>query len=293
MFFHKMFKHVKKFKDQNCKLLGVSRDGPSVLKDWMDECGWPIPVISDMNLAPKDFGVIQRLGLPLQHGYAVPSAVVIDKKGVIRTIASHSPSDGGCCVGEILRIVTALNQVVVPGDNGKLTPANWDAKQPFIVNTRKGVDDYYYRKYGLREKKYWPSTRSESKGGINNDSKEKGAKSKQEDDEVGGADNNFLTGANDILAVEDGAGQLTASPFSVQFGERDTAMIMTVFTELLQARRTSGCPGPGTWSASRSTAATCRSAWCWTAPAADTSPRGPGRRGRASTGAAHVILSHQ
>ena len=213
--------HVKKFKDQNCKLLGVSRDGPSVLKDWMDECGWPIPVISDMNLAPKDFGVIQRLGLPLQHGYAVPSAVVIDKKGVIRTIASHSPSDGGCCVGEILRIVTALNQVVVPGDNGKLTPANWDAKQPFIVNTRKGVDDYYYRKYGLREKKYWPSTRSESKGGINNDSKEKGAKSKQEDDEVGGADNNFLTGANDILAVEDGAGQLTASPFSVQFGKKD------------------------------------------------------------------------
>ena len=188
MFFHKMFKHVKKFKDQNCKLLGVSRDGPSVLKDWMDECGWPIPVISDMNLAPKDFGVIQRLGLPLQHGYAVPSAVVIDKKGVIRTIASHSPSDGGCCVGEILRIVTALKQVVVPGDNGKLTPANWDAKQPFIVNTRKGVDDYYYRKYGLREKKYWSSPRSENKGGINNDSKDKGVKSKQENDEVGGAD---------------------------------------------------------------------------------------------------------
>ena len=180
--------HVEKFKDQNCKLLGVSRDGPSVLKDWMDECGWPIPVISDMNLAPKDFGIIQRLGLPLQHGYAVPSAVVIDKKGVIRTIASHSPSDGGCCVGEILRIVTALNQVVVPGDNGKLTPANWDAKQPFIVNTRKGVDDYYYRKYGLREKKYWPtSPRSESKGGINNGSKEeKGAI--QENGGVGGND---------------------------------------------------------------------------------------------------------
>ena len=179
--------HVEKFKDQNCKLLGVSRDGPSVLKDWMNECAWPIPVISDMNLAPKDFGIIQRLGLPLQHGYAVPSAVVIDKKGVIRTIASHSPSDGGCCVGEILRIVTALKQVVVPGDNGKLTPANWDAKQPFIVNTRKGVDDYYYRKYGLREKKYWPtSPRSENKGGNNDSKEEKGAI--QENGGVGGND---------------------------------------------------------------------------------------------------------
>ena len=149
--------HVQKFKDQNCQLLGVSRDGPAVLTDWMKECAWNFPVVSDVNLAPKDFGIIQRLGLPLQHGYAVPSVVVIDKRGVVRTIASHSPCDGGCCVDEILRIVTALNQVVVPGDNGKLTPANWDAKQPYMVNTRKGVDDYYYRKYGLREEKYWSS----------------------------------------------------------------------------------------------------------------------------------------
>lgn len=30
-----------------------------------------------------------------------------------------------------------------------------------------------------------------------------------------------ISGANDILAVEDEAGQLTASPFSVQFGKKD------------------------------------------------------------------------
>jgi len=41
-----------------------------------------------------------------------------------------------------------------------------------------------------------------------------------------------ISGANDILAVEDEAGQLTASPFSVQFGEPDTTMTMTVLTAL-------------------------------------------------------------
>ena len=36
-----------------------------------------------------------------------------------------------------------------------------------------------------------------------------------------GADNNFLTGANDVIAVEGEEGELRASPFSVQFGKKD------------------------------------------------------------------------
>jgi len=35
------------------------------------------------------------------------------------------------------------------------------------------------------------------------------------------ADNNFLTGSNDIIAVVDEYGDLAASPFSVQFGKKD------------------------------------------------------------------------
>jgi len=35
------------------------------------------------------------------------------------------------------------------------------------------------------------------------------------------ADNNFLTGSNDIIAVLDEYGDLAASPFSVQFGKKD------------------------------------------------------------------------
>lgn len=36
-----------------------------------------------------------------------------------------------------------------------------------------------------------------------------------------GADNNFLTGANDVIAVEGEEGELRASPFSAQFGKKD------------------------------------------------------------------------
>ena len=35
------------------------------------------------------------------------------------------------------------------------------------------------------------------------------------------ADNNFLTGANDIIAVQGQDGEIRASPFSVQFGKKD------------------------------------------------------------------------
>merc|ERR1712013_452701 len=35
------------------------------------------------------------------------------------------------------------------------------------------------------------------------------------------ADNNFLTGANDIIAVIDEDGDIKASPFNVQFGKKD------------------------------------------------------------------------
>ena len=35
------------------------------------------------------------------------------------------------------------------------------------------------------------------------------------------ADNNFLTGANDVIAVESSEGVINASPFAVQFGKKD------------------------------------------------------------------------
>ena len=35
------------------------------------------------------------------------------------------------------------------------------------------------------------------------------------------ADNNFLTGANDVIAIEGEEGVINASPFAVQFGKKD------------------------------------------------------------------------
>jgi len=39
--------------------------------------------------------------------------------------------------------------------------------------------------------------------------------------DVSSADNNFLTGANDVIAVVDEDGDMKASPFNVQFGKKD------------------------------------------------------------------------
>jgi phosphatidate phosphatase PAH1 len=39
--------------------------------------------------------------------------------------------------------------------------------------------------------------------------------------DVSSADNNFLTGANDVIAVVDDDGDVKASPFNVQFGKKD------------------------------------------------------------------------
>ena len=39
--------------------------------------------------------------------------------------------------------------------------------------------------------------------------------------DISSADNNFLTGANDIIAVVDEDGDMKASPFNVQFGKKD------------------------------------------------------------------------
>ena len=131
------------FEKQNCSVLGISRDGPSVLMDWIDEMKIiKFPLISDNNLTSLDAGISQRLGISLPAGYAIPSIIVIDKKGTLRYIGSNLPSPGNSAA-EVLRVVTALNSVVDPGNGEKITPANWQPSKPFIVNNEKEVAKYY------------------------------------------------------------------------------------------------------------------------------------------------------
>ena len=127
--FSEMF---SKFEEQSCYVLGISRDGPGVLMDWIDEMKTiKFPLVSDLNLASIDIGISQRLGISLPAGYTIPSVIVMDKKGTLRYIGSSMPAPGNSAA-EVLRVVTALNSVVDPGNGDKITPANWQPSKPFI-----------------------------------------------------------------------------------------------------------------------------------------------------------------
>ena len=141
------------FGEQNCKVLGISRDGPAVLMDWIDEMKTvKFPLVSDQNLASFDIGISQRLGISLPAGYAIPSVIVMDKKGALRYIGSNLPAPGNSAP-EVLRVVTALNSVVDPGKGKKITPANWESSKPFIWNKEKEVDKYYATNFTSQEDK--------------------------------------------------------------------------------------------------------------------------------------------
>ena len=139
------------FKEQNCNVLGISRDGPSVLKDWIDEMKTvTFPLISDQNLASFDIGLSQRLGISLPAGYTIPSVIVMDKKGTLRYIGSNLPAPGNSAA-EVLRVVTALNSVVDPGNGHKITPANWQPSKPFIWNKEKKIANFYSTNFPSRK----------------------------------------------------------------------------------------------------------------------------------------------
>ena len=134
---------ISKFEEENCSVLGISRDGPAVLMDWIVEMKTiKFSLVSDLNMASFDIGISQRLGISLPAGYTIPSILVMDKKGTLRYIGSNLPAPGNSAA-EVLRIVSALNSVVDPGNGDKITPANWQPSKPFIWNKEKEVANYY------------------------------------------------------------------------------------------------------------------------------------------------------
>ena len=129
------------FQNLGCNILGLSRDGPAVLLDFLQEQpDINLPIVSDLNLDKVDIGIIQRLGIVLNHGYPIPTAVAIDKNGVIRYISSQSTA--GTSAPELLRVVRAL-QAVDDSKGTRLCPADWDSSKPLIVNDKDGIDSFY------------------------------------------------------------------------------------------------------------------------------------------------------
>ena len=65
--------NISKFQDLDCKLVGVARDSPMVLQDWMvepmvekgEKVLATFPCISCPNLGADGIGLIQAVGVPL------------------------------------------------------------------------------------------------------------------------------------------------------------------------------------------------------------------------------------
>lgn len=140
---------LKDFQKSGCDILGISRDGPAVLIDFLQENKEVhVPIVSDLSLDKNDIGLSQRLGIRLFNGYPVPSLVAIDSNGLIRYVSSQQPA-GGNSGAELLRIVKAL-KAVENASGGILCPADWEPSIPTIVNSEAGVNVYYKQNFNAK-----------------------------------------------------------------------------------------------------------------------------------------------
>ena len=145
--------NISKFQDLDCKLVGMARDSPMVLQDWMvepmvgkgEKVSATFPCISCPNLGADDVGLIQAVGVPLVNGFPIPTIIIVDKQSKVRYFASFS--DSTCrSVEETLRMVAAIKMVDV-AKGSSFAPADWESNQPTITNTKAGVLKYYQEKY--------------------------------------------------------------------------------------------------------------------------------------------------
>jgi peroxiredoxin (alkyl hydroperoxide reductase subunit C) len=113
------------FRDDGTDVIGVSTDSFFSHKAWFaDRQTFPDqithPVIADTNHAvSRAFGVLKE-----DQGIAYRATVVVDDKGIIRSVAQNDLS-AGRSPGEVLRTVQALQ-------SGGLCGADWKKGQKFV-----------------------------------------------------------------------------------------------------------------------------------------------------------------
>ena len=143
--------NISKFQDLDCKLVGMARDSPMVLQDWMvepmvgkgEKVSATFPCISCPNLGAENIGLIQALGVPLFHGF--PVTIIVDRHDKVRCLAFFSENTARS-VQETLRMMAAFK--MVDDDKGSmLAPADWESNQVTITNTKAGVPKFYQEKY--------------------------------------------------------------------------------------------------------------------------------------------------
>jgi peroxiredoxin (alkyl hydroperoxide reductase subunit C) len=114
------------FKDDNVEVIGVSTDSFFSHKAWFaDRKTFPKeithPVLADTNHAvSKAFGVLKE-----DMGVAFRATVVVDDKGIVRSVSVNDLSVGRS-PGEVLRTVQALQ-------SGGLCGADWKKGQSFAA----------------------------------------------------------------------------------------------------------------------------------------------------------------
>jgi alkyl hydroperoxide reductase subunit AhpC len=113
------------FRDDSTDVIGLSTDSFFSHKAWFaDRQTFPEqithPVIADTNHAvSRAFGVLKE-----DQGIAFRATVVVDDKGIIRSVAQNDLS-AGRSPGEVLRTVQALQ-------SGGLCGADWKKGQKFV-----------------------------------------------------------------------------------------------------------------------------------------------------------------
>ncbi len=136
-------KELKKFKERNAEVIGVSVDSQYTHFAWKntprDHGGIGdinYPLVSDLtkNIA-RSFGVLT------DDGVALRGTFLIDKKGIIRHELVNDLGLGRN-VDETLRLLDAL---IFTEEHGEVCPANWHKGEEAMKPTAKGVADYLAR----------------------------------------------------------------------------------------------------------------------------------------------------
>ncbi|MCR9089069.1 MAG: peroxiredoxin [Rhodobacteraceae bacterium] len=153
--------HAAEFAALDTELLGLSIDSHYAHIAWVrairDSFGVeiPFPIIADLDMkVAQTFGMIQPGASDTQ---AVRATFVIDPEGILRAMVYY-PMSNGRSVGEILRLVTALQ---TSDSEGVATPENWQPGQDVIVpppQTAEAADARMWE--GFETKDWYFSTRT-------------------------------------------------------------------------------------------------------------------------------------
>ena len=123
--------NILKFQKLDCQVMGLVRDSPMVVQDWLVEPSMgkggknaaAFPCISCPGIDEEDGGMVQAFGIPLLQGSPIPTIIICDKEKKVRYFATFSETTARS-VKETLRVVAAI-KMVDEANGFALAPADW------------------------------------------------------------------------------------------------------------------------------------------------------------------------